>query len=154
GCGTTYCNQFTYTHTGPNGVNVGVASPATGGVPDWRGWSFVDRNFWVCASGGPNGSDFANSSGLVAVADRDEFDDLAHDAGPLDTTLTTPPINVSGRISPVLVLSFDSSWRFEATQTATVVAEFNNPAHTVTEVLRWESDSNSPNFKGDAVNEH
>jgi hypothetical protein len=152
GCGATYCNQFTYTHNGPGGVGVSVASPATGGVPDWRGWSFVERPFWVCTSGGPNGSAFSNSSGLVAVADGDEFDDLPHDAGDLDTTMSTPSISLSGRFGGVLVLSFDSSWRFEDSQAATIVARFNDSNQTVSEVLRWES-APGPFFKGDAVNE-
>jgi len=151
GCGVTYCNELVYTHTGPNGVSVTVAGPATGGVPDWRGWSFVERPFWQCASGGPNGSAFFNSSGKLAVADGDEFDDLPHDDGQLDTTMSTPVIDVSGRTGNVLVLSFDSSWRWENPQAASVTAEFNTGSSA--EVIRWESDPGSPFFKGDAVNE-
>jgi hypothetical protein len=154
GCGVTYCGDFTYTHVGPNGVSVAVDSPASGGVADWRGWSFVRRPFWQCASGGPNGNAFTNSSGIVAVADGDEFDDLSHTPGKLDTTMSTPAIDVSGRVGNLLVLSFDSSWRWEGGQTAWVTAEYNDPAHTVTEVLRFESDPANPFFKADAVNEN
>ena len=153
GCGVTYCGEFTHTHDGPNGVNVVVDSPATGGVPDWRGWSFVERSFWTCASGGPNGSAFTNSSGRLAVADGDEFDDVTHSAGPLDTTLSTPAIDVSGRVGSLLVLSFDSSWRWEPGQTAWVTARFNDAAGTVTEVQRFVSNPADPFFKADAVNE-
>ncbi|MBL9001671.1 MAG: hypothetical protein JNK25_11100 [Phycisphaerae bacterium] len=153
GCGTAYCGQFTHTHTGPNGVTVTVDSPATGGVPDWRGWSFVRRPFWVCAAGSPNGQGFTNSSGIVAVADGDEFDDIAHSPGPLDTTLSTPAIDISSRAGSVFVVSFDSSWRFESGQTVWLEARFNDAAGTVVEALRWESDTSSPFFKGDAVNE-
>ncbi len=151
GCGITYCGEFTHTHTGPNGVNVTVASPASGGVPDWRGWSFVRRPFWQCASGGPNGNAFTNSSGIVAVADGDEFDDLAHDPGNLNTTMTTPSIDISARNGDLLVLSFDSSWRWESGQTVNVVARYNTGE--VVQVLRWESDTFSQFFKPDAVNE-
>ncbi|MFZ4574269.1 MAG: hypothetical protein ACOYN0_07710 [Phycisphaerales bacterium] len=151
GCGINYCGEFTYTHTGPNGVNVTVASPASGGVPDWRGWSFVRRPFWQCASGGPNGNAFTNSSGILAVAEGDEFDDLAHDPGKLNTTMTTPAIDISGRNGDLLVLSFDSSWRWESGQTVTLVARYNTGE--VIEVLRWESDTFSQFFKPDAVNE-
>ena len=160
GCGITYCGEFTFTHDGPNGVTVAVDSPAfdpapgaLNGVPDWRGWSFVDRNFWRCASGGPNGNAFTNSTGLVAVADGDEFDDIGHLPGKLDTTMSTPAIDLSARIGSLLVVSFDSSWRWESGQTAWVTAHYNDPASTVSEVLRFESDPSSPFFKQDAVNE-
>ncbi len=153
GCGVNYCGIPTYTHDGPNGVTVAVDAPASGGVPDWFGWSFVDRSFWLCASGGPNGRAFTNSSGLVAVADGDEYDDLAHEPGALDTTLRTPQIDISARTSGVLVVTFDSSWRFESGQTAELVATYDDPAGTTQTVLRWESETSSPNFKPDAVNE-
>jgi hypothetical protein len=153
GCGVNYCGELTYTHNAPNGGSVSVASPATGGVPDWRGWSFVERAFWACASGGPNGSAFTNSSGLVAVADGDEFDDLASSGGGLDTTFTTPSIDISGRTDDILVLSFDSSWRWESPQTASVIATYNDAGNTQVEIINWNSDQSSPNFKPDAVNE-
>ena len=148
-CVNSYCGQNVYTHTGPNGVGVSVASPDTGGVPDWRGWSFVERAYWTCVSGG-NGAGFVNASGRIAVADGDEFDDLPSSGGGLDTTLTTPAIDISGRSGNVVVLSFDSSWRYESPQTATVVAEYNTGQ--VVEVIRWESVP-GPFFKDDAVNE-
>ncbi len=151
GCGATYCGDLTYTHDGPNGVVVTLDPSVSGGVPDWRGWSFVERDFWRCASGGPNGSAFTNSSGLVAVADGDEFEDIANSPGPLDTTLNTPSIDLSGRTGDVVVLTFNSSWRWEAGQTAILTAEYNTGE--IVEVLRFESDQNSPNFKPDAVNE-
>jgi len=151
GCGVTYCGEFTHTHDGPNGVLVTVDSPASGGVNDWFGWSFVDRPFWVCASGGPNGSAFTNSSGKVAVADGDEYDDLAHPPGPLNTVMATPLIDISARSGSVLAISFDSSWRFESGQTASLIAEYDDGS--TQEVIRWESDQASAFFKGDAVNE-
>ncbi len=153
GCGITYCGVPTFTHVAPNGASVIVDSPATGGVPDWRGWSFVARPFWLCCSGGPNGAAFTNSNGIIAVADGDEFDDISHSSGVLDTTLQTPAIDVSSRQGNTVVLSFDSSWRWESGQTASVTAEFNDAAHTVANVLQWESNPQSAFFKPDAVNE-
>ncbi|QOJ01515.1 MAG: hypothetical protein HRU70_13885 [Phycisphaeraceae bacterium] len=150
GCGITYCDQQVFTHDGPNGVVVSLDPTVTGGVPDWRGWSFVRRPFWLCMSGGPNGANFVNGTGVIAVADGDEFDDLAN-TGPLDTTLATPAIDLSGRTAGVLVVSFDSSWRREAPQFATVVAEFDNGV--TTELIRWESEADSPFRKDDAENE-
>ncbi|MDX2132381.1 MAG: hypothetical protein SFY69_10045 [Planctomycetota bacterium] len=147
-CANTYCGVNTYTHTGPGGTSVTVASPASGGVPDWRGWSFVERSFWNCVEG--NGTNFVNSSGRIAVADGDAFDDLASSGGGLDTTLATPAIDISGRSGNVLVLAFDSSWRWEAPQTASVVAEYNTGE--VIDLVRWESVP-GPFFKDDAEGE-
>ncbi len=160
GCGVTYCGEFTHTHDGPNGVTVTLSNPPTGGVPDFRGWSFMTRSFWSCAAnnnpnGGPtqNGGGFLNSSGLVAVIDGDEFRDVTIGAEILDSTLSTPAINIAGRTNDIVVLSFDSSWRWEAPQAAYVTATFNDANATTIEVLNWQSDTNSLNFKADAVNE-
>jgi hypothetical protein len=120
-----------------------------GGVADWKGWSFVEPAFWRCVDT-QNRNQFTNASGKCAVADSDEFDDLP-DAGGLDTTMTTPSINIAVRTGNVLVLSFDSSWRNEVGQIANVVAEFSNG--TVTDVIRWDSVPGSPNNKPDATNE-
>jgi len=149
GCATTYCGVNTFTHTGPGGVVVSVDGPATGGVPDWRGWSFVERPFWNCVSGG-NGSGFINSSGKLAVAEGDEFEDTGNATGPLDTTMTTPGIDLSSRSGNLVVLSFDSAWLNEEPQIATIVAQYNNG--DTEEVLRWESAAGLF-FKADAPNE-
>jgi hypothetical protein len=149
GCSATYCGLNTYTHTAPNGALVTVASPVSGGVSDWRGWSFVNRAFWNCTSGG-NGSSFTNGSGIIAVADGDEFDDLPHAVGDLDTLFSTPAIGIGGRSGNLLVLSFDSSWRFEDSQAVYITAEYN--VGGTVEVLRWES-TPGLHFKGDAPNE-
>ncbi len=151
GCATAYCGQNVYTHT-LGGVNVTVDSPATGGVADWRGWSFVDRAYWNCTSGG-NGSGFTNGTGLIAVADGDEFDDLPHDPGPLDTTMSIPNISLASRVGSLVVVSFDSAWLYEDPQEATVEAVFNDANATRTTILRWSSNTSSPFFKPDAPNE-
>jgi hypothetical protein len=148
GCGLTYCNENTFTHTGPNGVTVSQIT-GTGGVPDWKGWSFVNAPFWQCVDDQGRGQ-FTNGTGIIAVADSDEFDDLA-DAGGLITLLTTPSINIAARTSNVLVVAFDSSWRNEDGQTASVVAEFNNG--TVVNLINWDGVPGSPNNKPDATNE-
>jgi hypothetical protein len=167
GCSLTYCNVNTFTHIGPNGSVVTVNNGVTGGVPDWFGWSFVDRAFWRCAASdastdpNANGVGFTNASGIIAVADGDEYADLARTPGTpggstdLDTLLATPSFNIATRRGNLLVLSFASSWRWEAGQTAILTADYTlagGSTQTV-EVFRWESDELSPNFKPDAVNE-
>ncbi|MDX2146403.1 MAG: GC-type dockerin domain-anchored protein [Planctomycetota bacterium] len=147
-CAVPFCGQNVYTHTGPDGWSVSLTNPPAGGVPDWRGWSFTTRPFWNCVEG--NGTGFTGSSGIIAVADNDAFDDLP-DGRPLDTSLTSPAIDISGRSADLIVLSFRSSWRWEAAQTATVTARYDTGQ--VVEILRWESNPSSTFFKGDAVNE-
>ncbi|MFN7020999.1 MAG: GC-type dockerin domain-anchored protein [Phycisphaerales bacterium] len=148
-CSVALCTPNAYTHDGPNGSAVIVDSPASGGVPDWRGWSFVSREYWNCVEG--NGTGFLLGDGLIAVADGDAYADLPRDPGDLDTTFITPSINISARTDNLLALTFDSSWRWEFPQTASITAHYNTGE--VVEVLRWESDPSSLFFKADAVNE-
>lgn len=153
-CATAACSPNAYTRTGPNGVSVAVDGPLPGpaglGVVDWRGWSFTTRAYWNCVSGG-NGSGFLGADNVVAVADGDEFDDLAHEPGNLDTTLSTPSINISTRSGDLLALTFKSSWRFEAGQVATISATFQPGGQTVV-IDRWDS-LPGVDFKPDAINE-
>jgi hypothetical protein len=156
GCAVVYCGQNVYTHNAPHGASVTVASPAVGtpnGVADWRGWSFVDPAYWVCTSG--HGTEaFAGGAGLIAVANGDHFDDVAHPDGPLDTTLTTPNINIASRTGNTLVLSYASCWRAEGNQTASIFADYTTPSGVQTvQVQNWASDGSSPNFHNDNTNE-
>jgi hypothetical protein len=70
---------------------------------------------------------------------------------PYDTWMSTPPIDISGDEVGTVQLTFDSSWRpeFDSNyhQTANITASFNG-AEPI-EVLLWESDPSSPNFKDD-----
>ncbi len=153
-CATAACTANAYTRTGPNGVTVSVAGPLPGpaglGVVDWRGWSFTQRPYWNCVSGG-NGSSFLGADGTIAVADGDEFDDLAHEPGNLDTTLSTPSINIAARSGNLLALTFKSSWRQAGAQTATISAVFNTGQTIVLD--QWDSLQGSPDFKPSAENE-
>jgi len=102
---------------------------------------------------------FTLGIGTVAVADPDEWDDADHAdsaaAGWYKTFLSTPAIGLSGVEAGTLQLKFDSSWRPEYDsnyhQTANITASFDG-ADPI-EVLRWESDESSPNYKPYATNE-
>lgn len=89
------------------------------GVTEWEGWSFADLTFWDAVAGQDRAM-FTNGTGLVAVADGDEWDDIGDPAPAnlMDTTLSTPAIDISG-FSDV-TLEFDSSWRSEEPQEGTV----------------------------------
>lgn len=136
----------------------GVGTDADG-VTEWAGWSFPNKDWWVQTAEDQNRSQFTNGVGTVAVADPDEWDDQDHaDSeanGWYDTFLSTPPISLAGVQENTATLTFDSSWRpeFDSNyhQTANITVSFDG-ADPI-EVMRWESDSGSANFKPDSTNE-
>ena len=128
-----------------------AGDPTNDGVTEWAGWSFADKDWWAFVAGDQNRSWFAKAKGAVAVADCDEWDDLAHTGGEYNAFLSTPEIDVSGVNTGSVRLTFDSSWRDEPTMTANITVIYDGkPA---IEVLRWESVENNPNFHNDAENE-
>ena len=155
--------QDVWTNTPPDGWTIdnsgipGIGDPAVDGVTDWAGWVFADKEWWTNAAGDQRRSEFTLGQGTVMVADPDEWDDSAHPNGynvaadPYDTWLTTAPIDISSAQAGSVLLVFDSSWRPEYDdnyhQTANITASFNGEEPI--EVLLWESDSSSPNYKND-----
>jgi hypothetical protein len=135
----------------------GIGDPAVDGMTDWAGWALTDKDWWTNVAGDQRRSEFTLGQGTIAVADPDEWDDAAHPddynvaADPYDTWMSTPPIDISGAQPGTLQLTFDSSWRPEYDgdyhQTANITAFYND--QDPVEVLLWESDSTSPNFKDD-----
>jgi hypothetical protein len=146
-----YCGQSTHTHTGPNGVVVDSTLTPAGGVPDWRGWSFVDPVYWNAVAG-QDRNRFTAGTGLIAVADGDEWDDRPHDPGIMTTFLDTPVIDVGERCSETVILSFDSSWIPEPDQMAVVTVSFDGSAPV--EVMHWNSTPNDPDFHPTAYSEN
>jgi hypothetical protein len=155
-----------WTDTPPEGWIVdesgipGLGLDATDGVTEWAGWAFVDKAWWIEAAEDQDRSLFELGSGVVAVADPDEWDDAERlpipiSADPYDTWLTTPAIKISAAEPGTLELKFDSSWRPEFDdnyhQTASITASFDGGDPV--EVLLWESDEASPNFHPYATNE-
>ncbi len=155
-----------WTDTPPEGWSVdesgipGLGLDATDGVTEWAGWAFTDKAWWIEAAEDQDRSLFELGSGIVAVADPDEWDDAERlpipiSADPYDTWLTTPAIDISGIEAGTLELKFDSSWRPEFDdnyhQTANITASFDGGDPV--EVLRWESDEASDYYHPYATNE-
>ena len=153
-----------FTHTPPtdwtidnSGIPGGGVSRDDNGVFEFEGWTFTTQEFWTFADG-QGRADFTLCQNICAIADSDEFDDLGtgNDAGPLDTLLITPRIDIAAVASGDLGMEFDSAWRAEGSQTALVTAEFFDASGNslgTTEALRWESEAASPNFHADNTNE-
>lgn len=169
----TFVRPNSFTKDAPAGWSVDNGStPGLGddnvGVFEWEGWSFATEDFWTFADGSGRG-DFDNASGVFAIADGDEWDDLGDpdSQGDLDTLLATPVIDVPALgDGESLAIKFDSSWRDEDDQTAILTVSLDGGSPT--EILRWESqatldpngtptdpsdDVANPFFKDDAVNE-
>ena len=146
-----------WTKTPPPGWTIddsqmaGFGDPATDGMTEWAGWSFADKAWWVQVAGDQERSTFDLGTGIVAIADPDEWDDATHADGTFNSFLDTPSIDISGVDSGTVELKFDSSWRPEAAQTATVSVSVDGSDWV--DVLLWESDSGSPNFKTDTTSE-
>lgn len=140
----TLAGANVWAKTPPAGWSIDDAGMPAGGVTEWRGWSFANPAWWSQAAADQGRSQFTKGAGVVAIADPDEWDDIAHDAGTFNSFLRTPAISLAGVGAGSARLRFDSSWLPEGVQTATVTASYDgNPA---VEVLRWESNDGNPAF--------
>jgi len=133
----------------------GVEDPARDGVTEWAGWGFAKKDWWIETAGDQRRSEFTLGTGTVAIADGDEWDDLGHPGvpatGTYDVWLNTAPIDLSSAVPGTVQLRFDSSWRPEYDdnyhQTANITVSFDGGEKI--EILRWESNSASSNYKDD-----
>ena len=133
----------------------GIEDPATDGVTEWAGWGFADKDWWIQTAGDQRRSEFDLGQGTVAIADPDEWDDAGHpavpDTGTYTVWLSTAPIDLSTSKPGTVELKFDSSWRPEYDsnyhQTGNIRVSFDGGEPI--EILRWESEASSPNYKDD-----
>ncbi|MFF4169874.1 alkaline phosphatase family protein [Streptomyces sp. NPDC001744] len=117
-----------FTHTAPSGWSVVNNAMGTGGVTEWRGWSFTTDEFWTRAQRDQSRELNVRARGVFAVADSDEWADKGF-SGTFDSTLVTPAHPVSGASS--VTLGFTTLYRQEGAQTAQVLASFNGGTPTV-----------------------
>ncbi len=148
-----------WTASPPDDWTIDNSGLPAGGITEWRGWSFANKEWWTAAAGDQDRSQFVNASGTVMIADPDEWDDTANEGGVngdwYDTFITTHTIEMSIVEPETAVLRFDSSWRdefdssYQQSGNITVSYDGGEPI----EILRWLSDPDSPDFKDDAQNE-
>ena len=105
-----------------------------GGVPEWSGWTFASPEGWAAAAPGQRREKFELGTNVIAIADSDEFDDVAG-GRPFDATLQTPPIDISKAEPMSLTLKFDSGWQAES-QTGTIMVSYDG--QKAIEVLRFD----------------
>ncbi|MBL58169.1 MAG: hypothetical protein CMO75_00720 [Verrucomicrobiales bacterium] len=137
------------------GIDDEEGYPENDGVTEWAGWSFADVKWWSQTAGDQQRSQFKKAVGAVLVADGDEWDDSAREAGMQSTYLTTEEIPLDGIMENSVVLRFHSSWRPDAccggSQKAVVEVSFDDGDPE--EVLRWESDQASEFYHDHSTNE-
>ncbi|CAL9455541.1 alkaline phosphatase family protein [Streptomyces sp. enrichment culture] len=117
-----------FTHTPPSGWSVINSAMGTGGVTEWRGWSFATDEFWSRTQRDQSRELNVRARGVFAVADSDEWADKAF-SGTYDSTLVTPAHDVTGKAN--VRLDFTTLYRQEGAQTAQILASFNGGAPTV-----------------------
>lgn len=135
-----------FTHIPPAGwVNnsSGVPGYGTGndGVTEWAGWSFADKDFWTTVSGNQNRTDFVRGSGVIAVADPDEWDDASHPSGTYNTFLTTPAISLADTLPNSVKLKFDSSFRAEGNMFGSIDLSYDDFATSTRIFTRLTEDA-------------
>jgi hypothetical protein len=136
------------------------------GVTEFKGWTFLNRDWWVQTAGDQTRTQFSLGTGTVAVADPDEWDDLGNPDGTVgyfNSFFSSPNISLVGVAPNSVTLKFSSSWRPEAVddagpdglqtndQTAVIRVSYDGGAPV--EILKWSSIEGSPTFKPDAQNE-
>ena len=116
--------------TPPEGWEIKNENPEDLGMPEWRTWAIVDLAWWTQTAGDQERSQFTKGVGNGAVSDPDEWDDWEVNGDPdalsdWNGHINTPLINILGAAENSLILTFDSSWRPEDTQTAVVTVSFD-----------------------------
>ncbi|MFD5425851.1 alkaline phosphatase family protein [Streptomyces sp. NPDC127084] len=117
-----------FTHTAPSGWSVINNAMGTGGVAEWRGWTFATDEFWSRTHRDQWRELNVRARGVFAVADSDEWDDKSNSGG-YDSTLVSPAYDVRG--AGTARLDFTTLYRQEGGQTAQILVSFNGGTPTV-----------------------
>ena len=134
-----------WTRVGPSGWNIAtllaskdnVPLPTELGIEEWTGWSFTKFVWWRDTAENQGRGNWTGGNNIVAVLDSDEWDDEPYagrspeDYVWLNSTLSTPAIDIRSVASNSVELFFDSSFRMDPTQTFRTVATFDNGSEVV-----------------------
>ncbi|GAA4227773.1 hypothetical protein FHR32_000750 [Streptosporangium album] len=112
-----------FTHTAPPGWSVDNRGLPSGGVEEWRGWSFTTDEFWSRAQRDQWRELFVRGRGVFAVADSDEWDDRPHGTGTFNSTLASAPYPVAGRHA--VRIGYVTHYRQNGGQRAQVLVSFD-----------------------------
>ncbi|MEV0575151.1 alkaline phosphatase family protein [Streptomyces sp. NPDC050392] len=123
-----------WTDTAPAGWSVDNSRMPAGGVTEWRGWAFATDEFWTNAERGQGRETNVRARNVFAVADSDEWDDKAHDAGQFDSTLVSPAYQLNGAARATL--SYATDYRIDGPQTGDVYVSYDGGASQLVKSYR------------------
>ncbi|GAA2453186.1 hypothetical protein GCM10010433_64450 [Streptomyces pulveraceus] len=128
-----------WTNTAPEGWSIDNSRMPAGGVTEWRGWAFATDEFWTNAERGQGRETNVRARDVFAVADSDEWDDKAHDAGPFDSTLVSPAYRLNG--AATATVSYATNYRVDGPQTGDVYVSYDGGAPQL--VKSYRADGNT-----------
>lgn len=114
-----------FTHTPPAGWTIDNSAMGTGGVTEWRGWTFTTDEFWTAAERGQWRENNVRARNVFAVADGDEWVDKSC-TGTFDSTLISPAWPVTG--GRTATLAYTTHYRQEAPQKGEVLVSYDGAA--------------------------
>ncbi|MGQ4435959.1 alkaline phosphatase family protein [Streptomyces sp. SAS_260] len=114
-----------FTHTPPAGWSVDNTAMGTGGVTEWRGWSFTTDEFWTQAQRDQSRESNVRARNVFAVADGDEWNDRTL-SGTFDSTLVSPAYPVTGGRGATL--TYTTYYRQESPQKGEVLVSYDGGA--------------------------
>lgn len=114
-----------FTHTPPAGWTIENGAMGTGGMTEWRGWTFTTDEFWTAAERDQWRESNVRARNVFAVADGDEWVDKGY-TGTFDSTLVSPAWPVTG--GTTAVLRYTTHYRQEAPQKGEVLVSYNGGA--------------------------
>ena len=114
-----------FTHTPPAGWSVDNTAMGTGGVTEWRGWSFTTDEFWTQAQRDQSRESNVRARNVFAVADGDEWNDKTV-SGTFDSTLVSPAYPVTGGRGATL--TYTTYYRQESPQKGEVLVSYDGAA--------------------------
>lgn len=117
-----------FTHTPPSGWSVDNSRMGTGGITEWRGWSFTTDEFWTKTERDQQRELNIRARNVFAVADGDEWTDKTF-SGTFDSTLVSPSYAVRGGARATL--TYTTYYRQEAPQKGEVLVSYDGGAPAV-----------------------
>ena len=118
-----------WTADAPAGWTKDNTDTPEGGPPEFFGWTFMEKDAWIETAGNQGRDTFSKGSGVVAVADGDEYDDgavgIEGSPGLMNVFLMTPEISLAGQAENSVQLEFDSSFRPYPTMVGLVDVSFD-----------------------------
>lgn len=127
-----------FTHTPPGGWSVDNSAMGTGGITEWRGWSFTTDEFWTKAQRDQHRENNIRARNVFAVADGDEWTDKAY-SGTFDSTLVSPWYAVRG--GAPATLTYTTYYRHEAPQKGEVLVSYDSGAQVVVKTYTADTPS-------------